>query len=222
MLDINATIQAIAVFILPLLFAITLHEAAHAYAARYFGDLTAWQMGRVSLNPLRHIDPIGTVFIPFASMLFSNGAFLFGYAKPTPINFDSLRHPKSDMFWVAVAGPFANLVMAFFWAALLKLAWFLPMNDFTVPLTEMSKAGITINCVLTLINLLPVPPLDGGRMVVSLLPHKLAWRFAQIERWSFLVFLVLLYFLYTGIFGAVMDPLVSSTARAIESIFGLY
>ena len=123
MLDINALIQTIAIAALPVVFAITLHEAAHGYAARHFGDPTAWQAGRISLNPLRHIDPVGTVLIPLLILLFSAGSFLFGYAKPVPVNFSRLRNPKQDMFWVALAGPAANLFMALVWAALLKLAW---------------------------------------------------------------------------------------------------
>ena len=218
-LDINALIQTIAIAALPVVFAITLHEAAHGYAARHFGDPTAWQLGRITLNPLKHIDPVGTVLIPAAILLFSGGAFLFGYAKPVPVDFGRLRHPKRDMLWVAAAGPGANLFMAVCWALMLKLAWILPSSEFTLPLTEMSKIGIMVNCVLMVLNLLPLPPLDGGRIAVSLLPHRLAWRFAQIERWGFPILLVLL---FTGILGAVMNPLVILSARAIESIFGLY
>jgi Zn-dependent protease len=216
---IESLVQVIAVAALPVIFAITLHEAAHGYAARYFGDPTAWQAGRISLNPLRHIDPVGTVLIPAAILLFSGGTFLFGYAKPVPVDFSRLRNPKQDMFWVAAAGPGANLFMALGWAFLLKLAWLLPANQFTLPFTEMSKIGITVNCVLMVLNLLPLPPLDGGRIAVSLLPQRLAWRFAQLERWGFPILLVLL---FTGILGAVMTPLVEISARAIESIFGLY
>ena len=145
MLDINAIVQTIAILALPLVFAITLHEAAHGYAARHFGDPTAWLAGRISLNPLRHIDPVGTILIPAAILLFSGGSFLFGYAKPVPVDFSRLRNPKQDMFWVAAAGPGANLFMALCWAALLKLAWIMPGNEFTLPLSEMSKIGIIVN-----------------------------------------------------------------------------
>lgn len=219
MLDINALIQTIAIAALPVIFAITLHEAAHGYAARHFGDPTAWQLGRISLNPLRHIDPVGTILIPLAILLFSAGNFLFGYAKPVPVDFGRLRHPKRDMLWVAAAGPAANLAMALAWGLLLKFAWLMPSNDFTVPLSEMSKIGIVINCVLMVLNLLPLPPLDGGRIVVSLLPHRLAWQFARIEPWGFPILLVLL---FTGILGEIMNPLVVFAARTIETIFGLY
>lgn len=215
----ESLIQTIAVAALPVIFAITLHEAAHGYAARYFGDPTAWQMGRISLNPIRHIDLVGTIIIPAAILLFSGGTFLFGYAKPVPVDFTRLRNPKKDMFWVALAGPGANLFMAFCWAFMLKLAWLMPNNDFTVPLSEMSKIGIVVNCVLMVLNLLPLPPLDGGRIAVSLLPHRWAWKFAKIEPWGFPILLLLL---FTGILGAIMNPLVVLSARAIEAIFGLY
>ena len=215
----ESLIQTIAIAALPVIFAITLHEAAHGYAARHFGDPTAWQMGRISLNPLRHIDLIGTIIIPASILLFSGGTFLFGYAKPVPVDFGRLRNPKKDMLWVAAAGPGANLFMALCWALMLKLAWLMPGNDFTLPLSEMSKIGIIVNCVLMVLNLLPLPPLDGGRIAVSLLPHNLAMKFSRIEPWGFPILLLLL---FTGILGAVMNPLVIFAARAIESIFGLY
>ena len=215
----ESLIQTLAISALPVIFAITLHEAAHGYAARHFGDPTAWQLGRIRLNPLRHIDPIGTIVIPIAILLFSGGSFLFGYAKPVPVDFGRLRNPKQDMFWVAAAGPGANLFMALCWAFLLKMAWLMPSSEFTLPLSEMSKIGIMVNCVLMVLNLLPLPPLDGGRIAVSLLPHNLAWKFAQLERWGFPILLLLL---FTGILGAVMNPLVIMSARIIELIFGLY
>ncbi len=215
----ESLIQTIAIAALPVIFAITLHEAAHGYAARHFGDPTAWQMGRISLNPLRHIDLVGTIIIPASILLFSGGTFLFGYAKPVPVDFGRLRNPKKDMLWVAAAGPGANLFMALCWALMLKLAWLMPGNDFTVPLSEMSKIGMIVNCVLMVLNLVPLPPLDGGRIAVSLLPHNLAWKFAKIEPWGFPILLLLL---FTGVLGAVMNPLVIFAARAIESIFGLY
>ncbi len=215
----ESLIQTLAISALPVIFAITLHEAAHGYAARHFCDPTAWQLGRISLNPLRHIDPIGTIVIPIAILLFSGGSFLFGYAKPVPVDFGRLRNPKQDMFWVAAAGPGANLFMALCWAFLLKMAWLMPSSEFTLPLSEMSKIGIMVNCVLMVLNLMPLPPLDGGRIAVSLLPHNLAWKFAQLERWGFPILLLLL---FTGILGAVMNPLVIMSARIIELIFGLY
>ena len=218
MLDINAIIQTVAVVALPVIFAITLHEAAHGYAARHFGDPTAWQMGRVSLNPVRHIDPVGTILIPLMILLFSSGSFLFGYAKPVPVDFGRLRKPKQDMLWVAAAGPMANLLMACFWALMLKLSWELP-PFFSTPLARMGEAGIGINCSLMMLNLLPLPPLDGGRIAVSLLPHRLAWQFAQLERWGFPILLVLL---FTDILGKILNPLVNLSVSLIVAIFSLY
>jgi Zn-dependent protease len=210
-------VQQIAVYALPVIFAITLHEAAHGYAAKHFGDSTAYMLGRVSLNPLRHIDPVGTVLVPLVTLAL--GGILFGWAKPVPVNFNRLRRPKQDMLWVAAAGPAANLFMMFIWAGVMRLGMSMPESSLMLPMALMGKAGITINAVLMVLNLLPLPPLDGGRIAVSLLPHKLAWKFAQIERWGFPILLLLL---FTGILGAVMNPLVIFAARTIETIFGLY
>jgi Zn-dependent protease len=209
-------IQTIAISALPVIFAITLHEAAHGYAARHFGDPTAFLAGRITLNPLKHIDPIGTILIPGMILLFSGGSFLFGYAKPVPVDFGRLRHPKRDMLWVAAAGPAVNLLMALAWAALLKLAVTMPENLYSLPLKEMSRTGVLINCALMVLNLLPLPPLDGGRIAVSLLPYRLAWRFAQLERWGFPILLVML---FTGILDAIMNPLLSIATRIIRAIF---
>ncbi|MDR2838751.1 MAG: site-2 protease family protein [Azonexus sp.] len=209
MFDLNAVIQTVSIAALPVLFAITLHEAAHAYVARYFGDPTAEQMGRISLNPLRHIDPVGTILIPAMILLLSGAKFMFGYAKPVPVNFGRLRHPKQDMFWVALAGPAANLFMALCWALLYRIAvWELPPNAFTSPLTRMSEIGVMINCVLCVLNLLPLPPLDGGRIVVSLLPRQLAWQFARIEPWGFVILLALLFIPIhdASILSAIIEP----------------
>ena len=218
-MDFANLIQTVTLYAIPVLLSITVHEAAHGYAARYFGDNTAYALGRVTLNPFKHIDPVGTILMPLLLYVATSGAFLFGYAKPVPVDFSRLRNPKSDMLWVALAGPAANLFMAFCWALMLKLAWLMPGNDFTLPLSEMSKIGIMVNCVLMVLNLFPLPPLDGGRIAVSLLPHNLAWRFAQLERWGFPILLLLL---FTGILGDIMNPLVIFAARTIESIFGLY
>jgi Zn-dependent protease len=216
--DINALIQGIAVAALPVILAITLHEAAHGYAARHFGDPTAWMEGRITANPLKHIDPVGTIVVPILILLLSTGGFLFGWAKPVPVNFGKLRNPKRDMFWVAAAGPGANLAMALFWAAILKMAWLMPENYFSLPMAHMAKVGVGINISLMVLNLLPLPPLDGGRIAVSLLPHGLAWRFAQLERWGFPILLVLL---FTGILGAVLLPIVAVVTVLIEMIFQL-
>lgn len=211
-------IQTLAISAIPIVLAITLHEAAHGYVARHFGDSTAWRMGRVTLNPLRHIDPIGTILVPAMILLVSGGAFLFGWAKPVPVNFDGLNNPKRDMLWVAAAGPAVNLVMALAWALLLKLALVSPNFVYSQALIEMAQVGITINGVLMLLNLLPLPPLDGGRIAVSLLPQRAAWKFAQIERYGFVILLVLL---FTHILDAILRPLMNGFLTLISSLFGI-
>ncbi|MBW7900010.1 MAG: site-2 protease family protein [Rhodocyclaceae bacterium] len=217
-MDIYALIQAIAIAALPVVLAITLHEAAHGYVARRFGDPTAWMAGRITVNPLKHIDPIGTVLVPLLILIVSTGGFLFGWAKPVPVNFGNLRNPKRDMLWVAAAGPGANLVMALAWAALMKLAWLLPFNYFSLPMARMAEIGILINVSLMVLNLLPLPPLDGGRIAVSLLPTRQALAFAQLERWGFPILLVLL---FTGILGSVLRPLMTVVTSLIATIFQL-
>ena len=221
-MDFAALIQTLAIAALPVIFAITLHEAAHGYAARHFGDPTAWQAGRISVNPLRHIDPFGTLLVPalilVSSYLVAGSAMLFGWAKPVPVNFGRLRHPKRDMLWVAAAGPAVNLLMAIGWAAMFKLDTLIPRNAYTLPLAEMSRTGVDVNLVLMVLNLLPLPPLDGGRIAVSLLPHSLAWKFAQLERWGFPILLLLM---FTGILGDVMWPFVSLFRDLIIILFRL-
>jgi Zn-dependent protease len=183
-MDVNLLAQTVAIYALPLLFAITLHEAAHGYVARHFGDMTAYAQGRVSLNPLRHIDVNGTIIVPLVLIALSGGKFAFGWAKPVPVNFSALRKPKRHMAWVAAAGPAANLLMGIGWALLLKLALELPRNSFSGPLVQMAIAGIVVNVVLMAINLLPVLPLDGGRIVAGILPRKLAQHYSKAERWG--------------------------------------
>ena len=214
----DGLIQTLTLAALPVMFAITLHEAAHGYVARYFGDPTAALAGRISLNPLRHIDPVGTVLIPVAILLLSGGEFLFGWAKPVPVDFGRLRKPKQDMLWVAGAGPAANLAMAFLWALIYKAATIVPVGDYYHPLTLMCQFGIQINLVLLVLNLLPLPPLDGGRIAVSLLPHGLAWRFAQLERWGFPILLVLL---FTGGLGLLISPPILVLRSLIVNVFQL-
>lgn len=206
-------IQKISVYALPVIFAITVHEAAHGFAARHFGDMTAAAAGRITLNPLKHIDPIGTILVPLLSLML--GGILFGWAKPVPVDFSRLRHPKRDMLWVAAAGPGSNLVMALFWAFVFKFAAAAPAS-FILPLTLMAQAGIAINVVLMVLNLLPLPPLDGGRIAVSLLPHPYAWRFAQLERYGFLILIVLL---FTGILGKILWPFVNAAMALIGWLF---
>jgi len=216
-------IRGIAIYALPVIFAITLHEAAHGYIARHFGDFTAYNEGRISLNPLRHIDPVGTILVPLSLFVLSKltigAGFLFGWAKPVPVNFSNLRRPKRDMLWVAAAGPGANLLMAFFWALMIKLAIASPDSSFAKPLALMGIAGIEINVILMVLNLLPLPPLDGGRMAVSLLPHRLAYQFSRIEPYGFMILLVLL---FSGVLGAVIGPMITWAKVMIVSIFGLY
>jgi Zn-dependent protease len=197
--------------------AITLHEAAHGYVARQFGDSTAWMLGRVTLNPLKHIDPLGTVVIPIGILLLTGGGFLFGWAKPVPVNFGNLRHPKRDMLWVAAAGPAMNFVMALAWALLYGLA----AHDgeiTSVGLAEMSRIGVLINISLMVLNLLPIPPLDGGRIAVSLLPHSLSVPFARLEPYGFFILLALL---FTHVLERLMLPFVGIVASIIEALTGV-
>ena len=215
-------IQKIIVFALPVLFAITLHEAAHGYAALKFGDRTAQLLGRISLNPLRHIDLVGTIIVPLAILLItklSGGAgILFGWAKPVPVNFGNLRRPKQDMLWVAAAGPGANLLMALIWAGMIKLALAMPGSPIAMPLALMGAAGIFINAVLMALNLIPLPPLDGGRIAVSLLPPRLAYAMARIEPYGLFILLGLM---FLGILGILMWPLIQAIITLAAFLFGL-
>ncbi|HTS52635.1 MAG TPA: site-2 protease family protein [Burkholderiales bacterium] len=214
----QALIETVALYAIPMLFAITLHEAAHGYVARHFGDYTAYQAGRISLNPLDHIDPIGTILVPVALVIFTAGQFVFGWAKPVPVNFGNLRDPKRDMLWVAAAGPGANLLMALIWAAVLKVMLLVPVNYFSYPVQEMAKGGVLINLGLMILNLIPIPPLDGGRIAVSLLPNRLAYRFAMIEPYGLIIIVVLL---ATRALSAVIWPLVAACGSVIYALFGL-
>jgi Zn-dependent protease len=185
----NDIIQTIAVYALPVIFAITLHEAAHAYAAKYFGDLTAYSQGRMSLNPVKHIDLFGTILIPLVLALL-HSPFLFGYAKPVPVDFSRLRNPKRHMAWVALAGPAANLLMALFW-----MIAFLSLDAAGMDeeyFYRVAKAGVLTNLVLFAFNLFPLPPLDGGRIMTSLLPLRYAHRFARLEPYGFFIVLGLM------------------------------
>ncbi|QAU35091.1 site-2 protease family protein [Janthinobacterium sp. 17J80-10] len=186
----NELIQNFSVYVLPILFAITLHEAAHAYAAKYFGDSTAYVQGRMSLNPVRHIDPVGTLLIPIV-LYFVGSPFLFGYAKPVPVDWGKLRNPKRDMAWVALAGPAANLLMALLWMLFsLALVAFHVNEDF---FHKMAQAGIIVNLVIFAFNLFPVPPLDGGRIMFSILPNRLAYKYGRMEPYGFFIVLALLF-----------------------------
>ncbi len=209
-------IQKIAIFALPVIFAITLHEAAHGYAALKFGDTTAKMLGRITLNPLKHIDLIGTILVPI--LAYVSGGFLFGWAKPVPVNFGHLRRPKQDMLWVAAAGPGANILMAVFWAGMIKLAHLMPGSAYAQPLALMGSAGVTINAVLAALNLLPIPPLDGGRIAVSLLPYRWAAMLSSIERYGLFIVLGLL---FTGLLNTLIDPIIDLVQHVSLMFYGL-
>jgi Zn-dependent protease len=209
-------IQTVAIAAIPILFAITLHEAAHGYVARYFGDMTAYREGRISLNPIHHIDPVGTILLPILTLWM--GGVLFGWAKPVPVNFGALRHPKKDMLWVALAGPASNLFMALGWGLMARLALLLSGNYFADPLLEMAQIGIKINIVLIALNMLPLPPLDGGRVAVSLLPHKQAFMLARLEPYGMIILIVAV---MTGMLGWLLMPTMAVLEWLISFIFGL-
>jgi Zn-dependent protease len=210
-------VQKIAVFALPVLFAITLHEAAHGYVARFFGDMTADAAGRISLNPVRHIDLLGTIVVPLLTLMLT--PVMFGWAKPVPVNFAQLRHPKRDMLWVSAAGPFSNLGMALGWGVLINVAGALPENNPAAAwLMFGGAAGVLVNVIFFALNLFPLPPLDGGRMVTSLLPYRLAARFAAVERYGFIILLALL---FTGILGKILTPLVAIMLSAVAAVCGV-
>ena len=188
-MDIAHLIQTIALYALPVLFAITIHEAAHGYVARHFGDNTAYVLGRVTLNPLKHIDPVGTILMPLLLYFATSGAFLFGYAKPVPVRFDKLRNPKREMIWVALAGPGVNFIQAFLWGALLYM---LKGMEVTEPFfLKMAQGGVLVNLVMFAFNLFPLPPLDGGRILVGLLPHRQAELVSRVEPWGFFIVMAL-------------------------------
>lgn len=216
MIEIEQTLRLIALYAIPGIFAITLHEAAHGYAARHFGDMTAYQAGRITLNPIRHVDPMGTIVIPILILIASQGRYAFGWAKPVPVNFSRLRNPKRDMLWVAAAGPASNLVMAVMWAFVIKAMHGVPPNYFTEPVVLMARGGIVINAVLMVLNLLPLLPLDGGRIAVSLLPHRLGYRFAKLEPYGMIILLALM---FLGVLNFVMLPFVNVFIGALASVF---
>jgi len=210
--NIAQLIQTVLIYALPVLFAITLHEAAHGYAARRLGDDTAWMMGRITLNPMKHIDPVGTILMPLLLYFATAGAFLFGYAKPVPVRFDRLHHPKRDMVWVALAGPGANLIQALLWGALLYLLTFAGVQErFFI---DMCRAGVLTNVVMFVFNLFPLPPLDGGRILVGLLPWRAASVLSRVEPWGF--FIVMALVLAGVISNFWMRPLMALTYGLID------
>ena len=192
-MDVTNLVQTVAIYALPLLFAITLHEAAHGYVARHFGDMTAYAQGRVSLNPLRHIDVNGTIIVPLVLIMLSGGKFAFGWAKPVPVNYSALRKPRLHMALVAAAGPAANLAMLVLWAFAMRAFIELPASSSAEFLLRLAVAGVVVNLVLMALNLLPILPLDGGRILTGLLPRRLAMVFARTEAlgsWFFMAFAV--------------------------------
>jgi Zn-dependent protease len=243
--NVNQLVQTLAIYALPVLFAITLHEAAHGYVARHFGDMTAHAQGRISLNPGRHVDLVGTVIVPIVILLLSAGKFLFGWAKPVPVNYSALRKPRQHMAWVAAAGPGANLLMALLWALILRGAvgmtsradaWLevaqhggvLGMVDAVMRhgsgvaefLVGVSAAGVLVNLILMLLNLLPIPPLDGGRIVTSLLPRRAAWGFAKLEPLGVPLLLLLVFVPVSGsnALSLILSPLLVESEALVRAM----
>lgn len=214
-------IQKITVYAIPTILAITLHEAAHAYIARWCGDSTAYMLGRITLNPFKHIDPIWTVLVPLGLLLIGS-PFIFGAAKPVPVNFGALRHPKRDMIWVAAAGPGANLIMAVLWALLAKIGLILPASMPSEFLVLMGVAGIFVNLLLMVFNLLPILPLDGGRIVVGLLPRHLSYAYSRLEPYGMIILIALLLVnANTGLLDSLITPILNSILKAVYSALGI-
>ena len=215
-MDELSLMQRIAVWSLPVIFAITVHEVAHGWVAKQLGDPTAMMMGRLTLNPIKHIDPIGTIVVPLVLLML--GGFIFGWAKPVPVTWENLRKPKRDMALVAIAGPAANLIMAILWALVIKISLMVSgtMDWLAAPLLAMGQAGILINVILMVLNLLPLPPLDGGRVATGLLPGPLSYKFSRIEPYGFFILLGLL---ATGLLGKILWPPVEMIIAAIQLIF---
>ena len=211
-------VQKIIIWAIPVLFAITLHEVAHGWVALKLGDRTAQMMGRLTLNPIKHIDPIGTLLVPGILLLL--GGFIFGWAKPVPISYRNLNKPKTDMAWVALAGPMANLVMAVIWALVAKVGLTLAQSQIVMgeAMMFMGVAGVLINAMLMMLNLLPLPPLDGGRILVSMLPGPMSWQVSRIEPYGFFILLALLYF---GILSMILWPLISGLLSVLALTFSL-
>lgn len=210
--------QRLAVWVLPVLFAITVHETAHGWMASRLGDPTARMLGRLTLNPLRHIDPIGTVLVP--AVMYLTAGFLFGWAKPVPVTWENLKHPKRDMAWVAAAGPLANLLMAVLWALVARVG--LMLDPTTSPIAMfvlyLGIAGIFVNAILMVLNLFPLPPLDGSRVVSALLPGPLAWKYNQLEPWGLLILIAMM---VSGVLGYLLWPLIMFTMGMLEPVTGL-
>lgn len=212
-------LQTVAIWLLPVLFAITVHEVAHGWVAKLRGDKTAMMLGRLTLNPIKHIDPVGTVLLPLVLLLMQTG-FVFGWAKPVPVTAQNLRNPKIDMVWVALAGPLSNALMALLWLGIVMVSM-LSLHAVpwvAEPLIYMGQAGVLINIVLMVLNLVPLPPLDGGRIVTGLLPGPLSWHFSRIEPYGFVILLALL---ATGLLGQLLGPLIFGLSNTLLSLVGL-
>jgi Zn-dependent protease len=215
-MDVQGVIVYVAVYAIPVLFAITVHEAAHGYVARYFGDATAYMMGRVSLNPVKHIDPVGTILVP---ILTSFGGFLFGWAKPVPVNFGNLRNPKRDMLWVAAAGPGANIAMALLWVLLAKVLLTVGGSGAAYEYwIRVADAGIKVNVGLAVLNLFPLLPLDGGRMLTSVLPNKLAYPYSRLEPYGMIILVVLI---VSGALWWMIGPVMAAVMRNMYALLGI-
>ena len=217
-MDFTNILIKILVYAIPVIFAITLHEAAHGYVARHFGDSTAWMLGRVTLNPMKHIDPLGTVVVPLAMVMLTG--FMFGWAKPVPVNFHNLRHPKRDSLWVAAAGPGSNFVQAFAWAlvALVLVNVVSPTGLAGGFWIAVAEAGVLVNVVFAILNLFPLLPLDGGRILASLLPDRLSYSYSRLEPYGMFILIALI---VTGALGWVLRPLVGAALAFIYTVFGL-
>lgn len=209
--------QRIVVWVLPVIFAITVHEVAHGWVAKKYGDNTAFLLGRLTLNPVKHIDWLGTVIIPGLLLLTGTG-FIFGWAKPVPVDPRNFKNPRKDMAWVALAGPGANLLMAIGWALIARIGVIIGVEAVSLPLIYMGVAGISINLVLAMINLLPIPPLDGSRVLSGILPHYWAWQYNRLDRYGFIILLLLL---YTGVLNLLFEYPIYIAQQLFFSIAGL-